>query len=166
MGKYIDSEKLKTEIKREIESSSKSVRPGKSDYRSVFCRGKIMALYTIKSLIDSLQEEQPKPSNNLVDIDAVREDFITEVYRVLDADPTNDRANAIINAFDSLPTVSQEQPEVDLENYLENYFKEWHIEEEIGLTKPDGWSCIVDDLKDIARHFAEWGAIHLNARKV
>ena len=53
--------------------------------------------------------------------------------------------------------LQQEQPEVDLENYLENYFKGWHVEEEIGLTKPDGWSCIVDDLKDIARHFYELG---------
>lgn len=52
-----------------------------------------------------LQQEQPELSNNLVDADAVREDFITEVYRVLDADTTNDRANAIIDAFDSLPTV-------------------------------------------------------------
>lgn len=55
-----------------------------------------------------VEHEQSDPSNNLVDVDAVREDFITEVYRVLDADPTNDRANAIIDAFDSLPTVSQE----------------------------------------------------------
>ena len=36
---------------------------------------------------------------------------MTEVYRVLDTDSTNDRANAIIDAFDSLPTVTQEQPE-------------------------------------------------------
>ena len=61
--------------------------------------------------------------------------------------------------------VKLDQPEVELENYLENYFKGWHIEEEIGLTKPAGWSCIVDDIKDVARHFAEWGAIHLNAKK-
>ena len=52
---------------------------------------------------------------------------------------------------------SEEQTEVDLENYLENYFKGWHTEEEIGLTKPDGWSCIVEDLKDVARHFYELG---------
>ncbi len=58
------------------------------------------------------KQEQPEPSNNLVDVDAVREDFITEVYRTLDADPTNDRANAIIDAFDSLPTISQKQPKL------------------------------------------------------
>ena len=70
----------------------------------------------------TLQQEQPEPSNNLVDIDAVREVFITEVYRVLDADPTNDRANAIIDAFDSLPTIYQEQPEVDLDKEIDAFF--------------------------------------------
>lgn len=41
----------------------------------------------------------------LIDVDSVRDDFMAEIYRILDGDPTNDRANAIINAFDSLPTV-------------------------------------------------------------
>ena len=72
-----------------------------------------------------VQQEQPEPSNNLVDVDAVREDFITEVYRVLDADSTNDRANAIIEAFDSLPTVSQKQPEVDLEKAARHVYESW-----------------------------------------
>ena len=66
------------------------------------------------------KQEQPECSSSLVDVDAVREDFMTEVYRVLDADPTNDRANAIINAFDSLPTVSQ-QPKVDLVAELKHH---------------------------------------------
>ena len=60
--------------------------------------------------------------------------------------------------LDIIYSLQQEQPEVD----LDKYFRGWHIEEEIGLTQPDGWSCIVDDLKDIARHFYELG---LNARK-
>ena len=38
-----------------------------------------------------------------VNVDEVREDFMQEVYRVLDGDPTNDRANQIIDAFDRLP---------------------------------------------------------------
>jgi hypothetical protein len=58
-----------------------------------------------------------------------------------------------------IDSLQQDQPEVELEleKAIEAYFKGWHIEEEIGLTKPDGWSCIVDDLKDIARHFYELG---------
>lgn len=34
----------------------------------------------------------------------IREGFMNTVYSVLSDDPTNDRANDIINAFDSLPT--------------------------------------------------------------
>jgi len=97
-----------------------------------------------------LQQEQSEPSNNLVDIDAVREDFITEVYRVLDADPTNDRANAIIDAFDSLPTVSQEQPEMDLNEEI--YF--WL--EGGGLTYPIS-SKEENNIKNTARTFYELG---------
>lgn len=40
-----------------------------------------------------------------INADEVRENFMQEVYRVLDADFTNDRANQIIDAFDNLPTI-------------------------------------------------------------
>lgn len=112
---------------------------------------------------DSLQQEQPEPSNNLVDVDAVREDFITEVYRVLDADSTNDRANAIIDAFDSLPTVSQEQTEVDLEKEVENFCLEYDSRKEVwfDMTPRDKkmlsiptWSNFA---ANIAHHFYELG---------
>lgn len=43
-------------------------------------------------------------SGTLVNVDEVREGFMNTVYNVLSDDPTNDRANDIINAFDSLPT--------------------------------------------------------------
>ena len=43
-----------------------------------------------------------------VNVDDVREEFMQEVYRVLNADYTNDRANQIIDAFDNLPTVTIE----------------------------------------------------------
>lgn len=101
-------------------------------------------------LYDEYMQEQPEPSNNLVDVDAVREDFITEVYRVLDADPTNDRANAIIDAFDSLPTVSQ-QPEVDLEKEIDKYLD--------GFIKTPTRTYF----RDTIRHFYGLG---LKARKV
>lgn len=103
--KYIDAERLKGEI---MKLRSESCISESDDYYE-YAKGEII------DIIDSLQQEQPEPSNNLVDVDAVREDFITEVYRVLDDDPTNDRANAIIDAFDSLPTVTQGQPEGDKE---------------------------------------------------
>ena len=53
----------------------------------------------MKNLMEKLQ-------GNIVNVDEVRDDFVNEVYSILDADSTTDRANLIIEAFDSLPTVS------------------------------------------------------------
>ena len=63
---------------------------------------------------------------------------------------TEDYENELLEIIDSL---QQEQPEVDLEKEIKNYL----------ATK-----CAGDDepsVSEIARHFAEWGAIHLNAIK-
>lgn len=103
-----------------------------------------------------VKQEQPECSGSLVDVDAVREDFMKEVYRVLDADPTNDRANAIIDAFDSLPIVSK-QPEVDLEDII-------RVEFGTRAKVEDGRRCVKlnwDKFSILARQFIELG---LNAR--
>lgn len=100
--KYIDAEKLIVEIKRFSSTEYNGNTLGDDVANSAL-------YYVLEEIIPSLQQERPKNINKLVDVDAVREDFMTKVYRVLDADPTNDRANAIIGAFDSLPTVCQEQ---------------------------------------------------------
>ena len=55
------------------------------------------------------QGEQKFAEGTFVNVDDVREDFVKEVYRVLDADSANDRANQIIDAFDNLPTVTIKQ---------------------------------------------------------
>lgn len=66
------------------------------------------ALYAfLKDLIASKGEQ--KLNGTFVNVDDIREDFVQEVYRVLDADSTNDRANQIIDAFDNLPTVTIEK---------------------------------------------------------
>jgi len=54
-------------------------------------------------------EQKPVMEGTFVNVDEVRDDFMQEVYRVLDADSTNDRANQIIDAFDNLPTVTIEK---------------------------------------------------------
>jgi hypothetical protein len=59
------------------------------------------------------QGEQKFAEGTFVNVDDVREDFVKEVYRVLDADSTNDRANQIIDAFDNLPTVTIKQDPCD-----------------------------------------------------
>ncbi len=44
----------------------------------------------------------------LIDMDDVRDDFINTVYAECADDNTNDRANRIIDAFETLPTVEAE----------------------------------------------------------
>ena len=74
--KYIDAEKLIAEIEREIEVSFKSIKPDNLDKESTFCRGEVSALYTIKSFITYLQQEQPE-----VELEKELDDFISEFYR-------------------------------------------------------------------------------------
>ena len=66
------------------------------------------------------QGEQKPIEGTFINIDDVREHFINEVYRVLDADPTNDRANQIITAFDTLPTTNIQQNIVEWSKEDEN----------------------------------------------
>ena len=122
-NKYIDADKLIAEIKRLDKENKELLKSGGSIGRE-FLFGIGAGYADVIKIIASLQQEQPEPSN-LVDVDAVREDFIAEVYRVLDADSTNDRANAIIDAFDSFPTVSQIQPEVDLDAIVDEAFDKY-----------------------------------------
>ena len=80
--------------------------------------------------LEKQQGEQMFADGNFVNMDDVREDFVQEVYRVLDADSTNDRANQIIDAFDNLPTVAIEkqceQKPADITNKLkEEYQRGW-----------------------------------------
>ena len=56
-------------------------------------------------------KQEPLIEGTFVNVDEVRENFMREVYRVLDADPTNDRANQIIYAFDHLPTITIQNAE-------------------------------------------------------
>ena len=51
----------------------------------------------------------------------------------------------------------QEPASEDLEKECSQYFENWTVQDDLGLTKPDGWSCIVKDLYDIAKHFFELG---------
>ena len=51
-------------------------------------------------------EQKPSMEGVFVNVDEVREDFMQEVYRILNADLTNDRANQIIDAFDHLSTIT------------------------------------------------------------
>lgn len=52
------------------------------------------------------QCENQKLDGTFVNIDDVREDFMNQIYSILDEDATNDRANLIIEAFDNLPSIT------------------------------------------------------------
>ena len=64
----------------------------------------------LESWLEKESKQKPIIEGTFVNTDEVREDFMQEVYRVLDADPTNDRANQIIDAFDHLPTITIQKP--------------------------------------------------------
>lgn len=63
--------------------------------------------------------------------------------------------------------LQQEQPEVDLEKEIKNEIDEYWYDNDYGAIQRHGGTITMEisDVKEIARHFAEWGAIHLNARK-
>ena len=66
-------------------------------------------------------EQEPSIEGSFVNVDEVREDFIQEIYKILVTDPTNDRANQIISAFDNLPTVTIESSEEAMKYLKENH---------------------------------------------
>lgn len=66
-----------------------------------------------------------------------------------------------------ITSLQQEQPEVDLEKELIFYHNEHFspCENDVLFSERTGRELDYSDYEDIAHHFAEWGAIHLNARK-
>lgn len=50
------------------------------------------------------------PHGDLTDRDAYRDEFMDGVYELCSDDPDNNRANAIIDLFDSAPSVIQAEP--------------------------------------------------------
>jgi len=56
----------------------------------------------------------------LIDAEKVRNDFMNTVYAVCASDDTNDRANSIIDAFDSLPEVEAEPVKHGMQRTLKN----------------------------------------------
>lgn len=75
---------------------------------------KMFSLADIDEIFEKVAEKQgeqkPVMEGTFVNVDEVREDFVSEIYRVLDTDLTNERANQIIDAFDGLPTVKIQNP--------------------------------------------------------
>lgn len=90
---------MKELIKKQHEECRKAYE-GLADKTSAAALQLLGAIGAYEELCPELKEKSP-----YINSDEVREDFMREVYRILDADPNNDRANQIIDVFDNLPTV-------------------------------------------------------------
>lgn len=55
--------------------------------------------------IETVKAVPVPPHGDLTDRDAYRDEFMSGVYDLCDDDPDNCRANAIIDLFDSAPTI-------------------------------------------------------------
>lgn len=80
----------------------------------------------------------------------------------------DDVANGALNYVleEIIPSLQQELSEVDLEKEINTEISKWTCYEEIGFgAKYDAKPFDGRDIEKIARYFAEWGAIHLNAKK-
>lgn len=188
MNKYIDSEKLIAEIKK----LKRSVELNREHYNntSLESRNDLDAYYAqeliLNSLIDtitSLLHEQPK--KRLIQVKCLNpydeswqknkvytcevwhhgdlnRDF-WDVYYDYGKDPKYVQFSSLQMLNEEFAIIQDEskvipeQPEVELEEALDEYYKivDWSPSEAIEY----------DTHKDIARHFAEWGATHFNARK-
>ena len=102
-GRHQLSEALKTLIPELNESEDERIR--KSIIRLIQRGGYMSPEDKDKAYAWLEKQGQKFIDGTFVNVDEVRENFINEVYRVLDSDPNNDRANQIIDAFDSLPTI-------------------------------------------------------------
>lgn len=95
---------MKELIKKQHEECRKAYE-GLSDKTSAAGLQLLGAMGAYEMLCPELKAKSP-----YINSDEVREDFMREVYRILDADPNNDRANQIIDLFDNLPTVEMKEP--------------------------------------------------------
>ena len=51
----------------------------------------------------------------------------------------------------------QEPASEDLEREIEMFFKDWYFDDTMSiLAKPNYNFCTCEDLKDVAKHFAQW----------
>ena len=66
------------------------------------------------------------------------------------------RVHELMTLLSFIATLSDEPPADGLEEEIKSFFDGWHIEDDLGLVKADGWTPNLSDIFDIARHFAEW----------
>lgn len=92
------------------ESEDKRIRENLITYFQSYGKNStaLFAGIEIKDIVTWLekQEGKQKLDGTFINVDEVRDGFMDTIYSVLSDDPTNDRANDIINAFDNLPSIT------------------------------------------------------------
>lgn len=154
MSKYIDADKLKAEIERLRSEAEYEKYEAFGNHDSfIINEAKEYICMLLKSFIDSLQQEQteadlevskfcqPVPENIA---NCVAEHF----WEMLDDEEKEDTR--------TIETAQQEQEVADLEKEIDRVF----FQQDCGSNR-----LYYNEIANIARHFAEWGAIHLNTRK-
>ena len=167
--KYVNADRLKAEIERYENTAIDAYNPLGED--ADFWHGKVVACEDLKTLVTSLQQEQAEVQNgkfvfpkylyartkdnktidmsyapqDMAAIEYIRNDFVEqEQPQVAD-------------------TSKMEQPEVDLEREIRDYFSKWDYDYYTGvITMDNNITATLSSILNVARHFYELG---LNARK-
>ena len=121
------------QIKAEVERQAKSIKNATGD----FAEGRRMEQRIILSVLDTLQEKSEKPINPNIEIC-----------------PHSTKSKSFsMRKEQSKPEVSE-----DLESEIERYLStEWELDEDLNKNEPIYiYDCTWEDLKVLARHFAQW----------
>lgn len=147
MTKYIDADKLVEHLYKMLEKYPKNYQ-----------------ILVILEYIDSLQQEQPMPDSTQL-IEWWHEDKEMLKEKDFRDDPWRLAYNAFMCGFGrGIAVKKQEQPEVDFEKAFAHEYAIYHLPDFIIASIVDGTE-LIDFIYKTARHFAEWGATHINARK-
>lgn len=79
--------------------------PKGNDELRLIIRSNGQVIISHKTYYDEAEAVPVPPHGDLTDRDAYRDEFMDGVYELCSDDPDNNRANAIIDLFDSAPVV-------------------------------------------------------------
>jgi len=153
-----NKEKIKKEIERRIEICEKYSQLNLTTSTRNGNHAQLLELREIKDFIDSLPEEEPSVKGltwkdvNTLDtlIDQVRHEFPNGISE-------KSFGLAVLEKFQDYHDDAEEPVSEDLEEEINNYFKDWTFDDEMSvMAKPNHYFAEFNDIKEIARHFAEW----------
>jgi hypothetical protein len=136
---------IKNQIRAEIERLKKHYR-----VREEYDYGWKNALNAISKFLDSIPEQVNGPSRDQVGTKFAVEGLEEEMFK----EWGTTKEEYLAKSMDK----------VHLEMEIATYLQDWEDDDEIGLHLSADEGCMpieLEDIRDLARHFAEWGAEHL-----